>query len=131
MPTAIKTAVGSHILSERERCSLGSVVGFSLGRGWWLEETTGRTEVTWLCGDPSLPAPGGQHNSQKSFHMAESISRGEREAARAPWWPSARALGSGAPSPGHPELPARSASPYSVSALSEKLEITPVFTGCI
>lgn len=123
MPTAIKTAVWSHILTKREWCSCGIVVGFSFWGGWWLEETTGRTEVAWLCGDPSLPGPGGQHNSQKWFHMAESISRGEIEAAREPRWPSACACRCGAPSWGDPELPAHSASPYSVSGLSEKLEI--------
>lgn len=139
MPTAIKIAVWSHILTKREWCSCGIVVGFSFWGGWWLEETTGRTEVAWLCGDPSLPGPGGQHNSQKWFHMAESISRGEIEAAREPRWPSARACLLGPEVWGSIPRGPRAPCPLCLSLLrvwavretGNKFDTTPVFTGSI
>lgn len=125
MPTAIKTAAWSCILTKRNDVPWGLWWGSApedLVAGGEQGKDRGHLALWW-----SITAC-----SRWTAQLSEIISHGWQhqhtgiEAAREPWWPSARACLWGpqvwAPSQGPPELPAHSASPYSVSGLSEKLE---------
>lgn len=123
MPTAIKTAVWSHVLTVREGGSLGIVVGFSfwggLVAGGDHGKDRGHLALWWSITPCSRWTPQLSGIISHGWEQQQRRKRGSKRALVA----ISTCLPVGAPSPGHPELAAHSASPYSLSGLSEKLEI--------